>query len=72
MTEDSMIKLPKNHKMANDNRRFGFALNTANRINPRTPIMEIKVATGSIAEKDMGKSWSRFNREGWGKTRSVT
>ena len=56
MTEDSMTRFPKNHKIQNDKIRSFLAAKTAKTINPQMAHIDTIVVDGSTREKERGKS----------------
>jgi hypothetical protein len=63
---DSITILPKNHRIAKETRRFLFIKKMARPIDPMMKSKDKKVVKGEKREWEMEKSWSTFNREGWG------
>ena len=62
ITEDSMIRLPKNQRTQKDKSRSLFASQIAVTINTEIAIKEIRVVIGFIKECEIVKSWSRLSR----------
>jgi hypothetical protein len=56
MVEDSITRLPKNHKMQKECRRYFLAVKTASPNNPIIRRMATKVSTGENRAYESGKS----------------
>ena len=66
MMLDSIIRLPKNQRRAKEIKRFLLIKKMVRVSKPIIKIKDKKVVKGEKREEEIGKSWSRFNREGWG------